>query len=151
MIDLRRDSFGKLVLTRDGLSHEGVVPVRAFPISAPAQGIALVSRDGREVAWIDRLEDLEGMPGLLVREELAAREFTPEVHRIIKVSSHVTPCTWTVETDRGEASFLLASEESIRRLSPDRLLIADQRGIHFLVRDVAALDAASRKILDRFL
>ena len=40
---LRRDAFGKLVLTdTEGQSHEGVVPVRAFPIAAPDQDIALV-------------------------------------------------------------------------------------------------------------
>ena len=36
----------------------GVVPVRAFPISAAEEGIALVSTDGHELAWIDQLADL---------------------------------------------------------------------------------------------
>ena len=84
-------------------------------------------------------------------EELASREFTPEVRRIVAVSGYVTPCTWSVQTDRGDARFVLKSEESIRRLSATSLLIGASQGIHFLVRDVAALDAASRKILDRFL
>ena len=42
---LRRDSFGKLILTAGGEEHVGVVPVRAFPIQSPAKGISLV-RDG---------------------------------------------------------------------------------------------------------
>ena len=124
---------------------------RSFPISAPDEGIALVGADGHELAWIERLEDLPEPQRGLVAAELAAREFTPEVRRIIRVSGYVTPCTWTVDTDRGETQFVLKSEEAIRRLSPQSLLIADSRGISFLVREIGALDAGSRKVLDRFL
>jgi hypothetical protein len=151
MIDLRRDSFGRLVLTQEGVDHEGVVPVRAFPISSPEQGIALVGGDGRELAWVDRLEELPALQRRLLEEELAAREFTPEILRILRVSSYVTPCSWSVTTDRGPTQFILSSEESIRRLSRDSLLIADSQGLHYLVRRLSALDAASRKVLDRFL
>ena len=149
--DLARDSFGRLMLTTGGVTHEDVVPVRAFPIAAPDEGIALVGGDGHELAWVDRLDELPEPQRSLVAEELASREFTPEVRRILAVSGYVTPCTWSVETDRGNASFVLKSEESIRRLSPTSLLIGDSQGIHFLIRDVGALDADSRKILDRFL
>ena len=149
--ELAHDSFGRLVLTVDGMSHRGVVPVRAFPIGAPDEGIALVGSDGHELAWVDRLEDLPEPHRRLVAEELASREFTPEIRRISEVSGYVTPCTWTVETDRGNARFVLKSEESIRRLSPSSLLIADSQGIQFLVRDMRELDAGSRKVLDRFL
>ena len=151
MIDLHRDPFGRLVLVLDAVEHRAVVPVRAFPISASDQGIALVGAEGHELAWIERLEDLPQPQRALVEEELAAREFMPEIGRIVRVSGYVTPCTWTVETDRGETSFVLKSEEAIRRLSPHGLLIADSRGINFLVRDMRELDAGSRKVLDRFL
>jgi Domain of unknown function (DUF1854) len=151
MVELQRDSFGRVVLVLDGVEHRAVVPVRAFPISAPDEGIALVGAEGRELAWIDRLQDLPPAQRSLVEEELAAREFMPEIRRIIRVSGYVTPCTWTVDTDRGETEFVLKSEESIRRLSRHGLLIADSRGISFLVRDMRELDAWGRKVLDRFL
>ena len=144
MLDLGSDSFGRLVLVVDGADHRGVVPVRSFPISAPDEGIALVGADGHELAWIERLEDLPEPQRGLVAAELAAREFTPEIRRIVRVSGYVTPCTWTVDTDRGETQFVLKSEEAIRRLSPQGLLIADSRGIHFLVRDMGALLLTTR-------
>jgi len=56
-----------------------------------------------------------------------------------------------VTTDRGPAELILKGEEDIRRLSQNRLLIADSHGIQFLVRDVGRLDRHSRKLLDRFL
>jgi hypothetical protein len=149
---LSRNAFGRLVLTdAAGVAHEGVVPVRAFPIAAPEAGLALVSAEGRELVWLDSLDVLPAAMQTLVREELAAREFMPEVQRIKGVSTYATPSTWTVETHRGEASFVLRGEEDIRRLGGQTLLITDSHGIHFLIRDTGKLDKLSRKILDRFL
>lgn len=152
VIDLTRNAYGRLVLrAADGEVHEGVMPVRAFPIAAPGEGIALVSTDGRELVWLDDLEGLAEATRILIEEELASREFMPEILRICRVSGFATPCTWEVETDRGDTSFTLKGEEDIRRVVTPTLLIADSHGILFLVRDAQALDRTSRKILDRFL
>ena len=71
---LKRDAFGKLVLTSSlGERFEGVVPVRAFPIQAPEDGISLVNLDGEEVGWVDGLGDLPEPEQGLIREALAAR------------------------------------------------------------------------------
>ncbi|MBZ2209844.1 cyanophycin metabolism-associated DUF1854 family protein [Massilia soli] len=149
---LTRNSFGKLVLTaEDGQVHEGVLPVRAFPIQAPDEGISMVLTDGKEVAWIDALADLPGEVRQLVHDELEGREFMPEILRIIDVTSFATPCTWTVATDRGDTEFLLKGEEDIRRIGATSLLVADNHGIHFLIRDMFTIDRNSRRILDRFL
>lgn len=149
---LTRNAFGRLVFSRaDGEVHEGIVPVRAFPIQAPESGISLVSAEGHELAWIDSLADLPDAERMLLEEELASREFIPEIRSIRSVSSFATPSTWQVATDRGDASFVLKGEDDIRRIGPATLLIADSHSIHFLVRDIRALDKHSRKLLDRFL
>ncbi len=151
-IHLERDESGRLALTTpDGEVHRGVVPVRSFPIAAPEEGIALVSAEGAELAWFEQLSELSGDALRLVEEELASREFVPEIRKLHRVSSFATPSTWEVQTDRGETSFVLRGEEDIRRLARNTLLIADSHGIHFLIRDLGALDRASRKLLDRFL
>jgi hypothetical protein len=149
---LRRDSFGKLVLTNaEGEEFVGVAPVRSFPVQAPTRGISLVRDGGKEVAWIEDLEPTAPEVRALVTEELDGREFMPEILSIKGVSSYATPCTWTVKTDRGDTEFVLKGEEDIRRLGTYSLLIADSHGIHFLIRDMFGIDKGSRKILDRFL
>ncbi|GAB3373377.1 cyanophycin metabolism-associated DUF1854 family protein [Massilia agri] len=149
---LRRDPFGKLVLTTaEGEEHVGVIPVRAFPIQAPTRGISLVRDGGKEAAWIDDLEDLPEQIRALVQEEIEGREFIPEILTIKDVSSFATPCTWYVTTDRGDTEFVLKVDEDIRRVGETSLLIADNHGINFLVRDMFRIDKHSRKILDRFL
>ena len=150
---LERDAFGRLILTQaQGARFEAVVPVRAFPIQSPEQGIALVSQEGHEVGWVDQLAALPEPAQSLIREELSGREFMPEIEHIVEVTSFSTPCTWTVQTNRGQTSFVLRGDEDIRRIGKDNaLLIADNHGIQYLVRDQFALPMASRKILDRFL
>ena len=149
---LRRDSFGKLVLrTAEGEEHVGVIPVRAFPIQAPTRGISMVREGGKEVAWIDDLAELPEPVRVLVQEEIEGREFIPEILHIREVSSFATPCTWYVTTDRGDTEFVLKVDEDIRRIGEASLLIADNHGINFLVRDMFHIDKHSRRILDRFL
>lgn len=149
---LHRDTFGKLVMTdADGQVFEGVAPVRAFPIQSPDEGISLVLGNGKEVAWIDHVNTLPEPARSLLQEELEGREFMPEIARVKSVSSFATPCTWYVDTDRGETQFVLKGEEDIRRIGAASLLIADNHGIHFLIRDMFNIDKTTRKILDRFL
>ncbi|WP_343656664.1 DUF1854 domain-containing protein [Cupriavidus sp.] len=149
---LSRNSFGKLVLiSADGAQHEGVVPVRAFPISAADDGVGMMSTDGKELAWIPRLDKLPAQTRELIEAELASREFMPEIRKILGVSTYATPSVWTVQTDRGQTDLVLRGEENIRRLTGTTLLISDSHGIHYLIRDQFALDKHSRKILDRFL
>lgn len=149
---LRRDSFGKLVITlENGEEHVGVIPVRAFPIQAPTCGISLVRDGGKEVAWIDDLAELPPEIRTLVQEEIEGREFIPEILNIKDVSSFATPCTWYVETDRGDTEFVLKVDEDIRRVGEASLLMSDSHGINYLVRDMYRINKHSRKILDRFL
>jgi len=149
---LQRHASGRLVLTdSEGQQHLGVVPVRAFPIAAPDEGISLVSGEGHELVWLDSLGGLPPEIRSLLEEELALRDFVPEITRLKRVSSFGTPSTWEVETDRGDTSFVLKGEEDIRRLSRQSLLIAAGHGVHFSVKDMGALDRASRRLLERFL
>lgn len=151
--ELTRNPSGRLVLRRagDDTVYEGVVPVRAFPIAAPDAAIALVGAEGQELVWIETPATLPDAIRALIEDELASRDFLPEIHRLFEVSAYATPCTWRVDTDRGPTQFVLKAEEDIRRIGPAALLIADSFGVQYLVRDIARLDRASRALLDRFL
>jgi hypothetical protein len=149
---LTRDAFGRLVMTSViGEVCVGVLPVRSFPITAPNEALALVGPHGEELAWIDQLDTQPESVRTLIAEELAAREFMPEIIRIVSVSGFGTPSTWDIETNRGATRLTLRGEEYIRRLSGGGLLITDRFGIQFLIPDLKALDRQSRQFLDRFL
>jgi len=151
---LTRNPLGRLVCRLpDGSEHPGIVPVRAFPIGAPDEGLSLVSADGRERVWVPRLSALPADQRALIEDELAHREFVPQIRRILSVSTFSTPSTWQLETDRGPAELVLKAEEDIRRLPGERaaLLITSGHGIVFKVPDLRDLDRPSRRLIERFL
>ncbi len=150
--DLQRDAFGHWVLQMpDGTRHTSVSALRAYPVSAPDEGVALMDADGHEIFWIDALNQLAPALYSQVIQALNEREFLPEILQLTDVSSFATPSTWSVLTDRGSTQFLLKGEEDIRRLTGTVLLINDANGVQFMIRDLAAVDKHSRKLLDRFL
>ncbi|CAM3813113.1 DUF1854 domain-containing protein [Polynucleobacter antarcticus] len=148
---LERDALGCLVFIDDaGNHHEGVYPVRAYPITAPSAGISLMDTAGKELCWFDRLEDIPVLEMELIEQDLAAREFMPVIERITKVSTFATPSIWDIETDRGPTRIRLKAEEDIRRVAGNTLLVADANGLQFLIKDSTQLDKLSKKFLDRF-
>lgn len=149
---LQRDPMGRwLWVDAQGLRHQQVVVVRAYPVTAPEVGVGVMDAEGHELAWFDRLDLLDAPLQAALREAVQEREFLPEIKRLKGVSSFATPSTWTVDTDRGEARFMLKGEEDIRRLTGTVLLINDADGVQYMIRDLAAMDRHSRKLLDRFL
>lgn len=150
---LRRDAHGRLVLTlADGSENSGVQPVRAFPIAAPQEGLSLLGHDGHELLWVAHQADLPAGLRTLVDEELAMREFSPTITRLVSVSSFSTPSVWQIETDRGDTQLTLKAEEDIRRLAGrTRLLIASGEGVQYRIADTEVLDRTSRRLLERFL
>lgn len=149
---LLRDAHGVLIFKdQNGLIHHGVLVVRAFPIEAPDEGLSIIGSDGHELAWIERLSDLDQDSRLLINDEMARREFMPVIEKLEAVASFSTPSTWTVRTNRGQTSFVLKGEEDIRRLPANGLLITDSHGVTYKVADLQSLDRLSRRLLDRFL
>ena len=151
-LNLTRDPFGALVyVDPQQQTHTGITPVRAFPLSAPDGGIALLSAEGHELHWFDSLDGIDATSRRLIEDELSQREFIPEIKRIMSVASFATPSDWRVETSRGTHALTLKSEDDIRRLPDRSLLIADSHGLHYRILDPKALDRESRRLLDRFL
>ena len=106
--DLYRDPYGVWMLRlADGQEHAKVTVVRPFPISAPSESVSILSEEGRELLWIERLADLPGPKQEILIEALTQREFMPEIQRLVDVSSYTTPSTWVVETDRGTTELIL--------------------------------------------
>ena len=150
--EIEQDALGHWNLTlQDGTVHARVVPVRAFPIASPREGISILGRDGRELLWVDRLDALPEPQRSRVETALQGREFLPEILCLYGVSSFATPSVWRVKTTRGDSELVLKGEEDIRRLNANTLIVSDAHGVQYLIRHLAGMDRQSRKLLDRFL
>lgn len=150
---LHRNAHGHLCLTLpDGTVHEGLTPVRAFPIAAPEEAISLVGCDGKEVFWIPLLSQVPEAARALLADDFAVREFVPEVQAITSIDAISVPSVWTVVTDRGTSQLALKAEEDIRKIEGrHHLLITSRDGVHYRIRDARLLDKPSQRYLERFL
>jgi len=149
---LAHDPRGRLILIdAEGRRHVGVEPIRAFPISGSTRWVSICDAQGGELAFIDDLAELPRQVRAVLDEDLARRDFVPVVERIVSVSSESEPSDWDVLTDRGATRFTLANDEDVRRLGRQGATIVDAHGTRYLVPVVAALDVASRRLLERYL
>src|SRR5262249_51276217 len=149
---LHHDALGGLVLTDAlGRAHPVAGGGRAFPLSMPRRGGAVVGGGGKGPGWGEELRGppAGGRPGR--EEQLAEREFVPVIRRVLWVSAVVEPSEWEVETDRGRTRFLLKSEDDVHPLDEWTALITDAHGVRYLIPDTRQLDPASRRRLERFL
>lgn len=150
---LQRDVWGQLVLTlADGRRLVGVEVARAFPISAPAEYVSICDAEGHEVMCIEDPSALPPAVLAILDEELARREFLPIVLRIEEVFADTDPSQWRIVTDRGPTTFWMEdSDNDVRRLGPNRILLVDSHDIRYLIADTRRLDGVSRRILGRYL
>ncbi|RCS59221.1 DUF1854 domain-containing protein [Parvibium lacunae] len=148
---LHRNPLGQLIFVREGAAPIEITPVRAFALSAPTECLSFVSATGEEVLWLESLSQAPAAAQALIQQELAQRDFVPQILAITGLDSYATPSTWQIETDRGATQLVLKAEEDIRRLPDHALLIADGQGVQYVIRDRRTLDAHSRRILKRFL
>lgn len=146
---LERADHGRLdFIAADGGRHADVDVVRAFPVTAPAGPVSIVSTDGDELVWIEALSALDQPVRGLLEQALAQREFLPAIAKIVAVSDG-EPTEWSVVTDRGPRRFTVAHVEDIAYAPDGGAFITDNVGVRYRIHSVAKLDARSRRLLDR--
>jgi hypothetical protein len=149
---LSRDEWSHLRLTDSaGNVFDDISVVPLFPISSSQQWISLVSKDGEELVCLDTLQGITPENNKLLQEELALREFVPIIEKVIRVSGNQEPCEWVVKTNHGETSFVINSEEDVRRVSAKAVTITDANGIRFRVEDLKKLDSRSRAYVEWYV
>lgn len=150
-IDLTTNAAGQLVFTaEDGTRHENVRPLRLFPLTDPGHWIALQNSAGQELFCIDDPAALSESQRTALNNALAKRAFVPMIHAIHRITRANDGYDWHVSTDRGPTVFRTENDESIQTLGGTRLVIIDNRNTRYLVPDVKALDAESKRRLERY-
>jgi hypothetical protein len=150
--DLMRDQWGQLIfIGADGKKYANVVPTALFPISKPESWISIRSTDGTELACVENPRSLPAEVWQLLKDDLSRREFVPIIRRIVRVSGNSEPCEWQVETDRGPTRFVLQSEDDVRRIGDEEILILDGHGTRYHIPDLSRLDVKSRRIVEWYV
>jgi hypothetical protein len=149
---VRRDEAGRILVHL----HARPEPVRdaqilrCFPWSVPDQYISLRDADGKEVALVKELDDLDPESRKVVQEELEKKVFNPKILEILDYAHEFGVSSVTARTDRGEVKFQIRSRDDVRLLSPTRALFRDADGNVYELEDLTQLDPVSRKHLSHY-
>ncbi|NQU09508.1 DUF1854 domain-containing protein, partial [bacterium] len=151
---LERDESGRLLFrspAAPGAPVAGVRVARCFPWSHADGYISIRNKEGHELCLFRSLTEATPATRRQIEEELARQEFLPRITVVEQVDDRFDVMAWKVQTDRGPIELQVEHGEDIRRLEDDRVLIKDHSGGWFVVPDLAAMDARSRRLLEERL
>ena len=149
-IRLYLDEFEDLNLElEDGSVLGPVKALRAFPITAADDFVAVKDSDGEELGVIQKVADLDPASRKVLEAELERVYFRPRITRIVAIVVNFRIPTWEVETDRGGRIFEIGSMRSdFRPLEAGRILIHDVDGNRYEIPDYRKLDPFSRALVE---
>lgn len=149
---VERNADGQLVVHLEGCDGPVVDArlARYFPWSMPDAYISVRDSDGREVAMLKTLDELDAASRRIVEEDLRDKVFNPKILRVLKCDREFGISSITAETDRGEVIFQFRGRDDVRVLSPTRALFRDVDGNTYELPDLTRLDAASQRHLHHF-
>ncbi len=140
------DSFSAEELRR----YDRVSLRRAFPFDVPDSYISVFDADGIEIGMVEELSELEPDQSVLLRAELDVVYYMPHVRRIGGIANKRGMQLWRLDTDAGEIEISVRdATSSLIKTSGGGVIILDQSGNRYEIKDIAALDSASRRRLDQ--
>lgn len=147
-VKLYRNRFGELVLEYEGERFEDVTPLKAFPLSAPENYIALIDSEDNEIGIIEDLNSLPEESRRVLREELEERYMVPKILKVLEVEEVFGMPVWRVVTDKGERTIELMSRSDAKLLPSGKVIIRDIDGNRYEIPNYWDLDPRSRSLLD---
>lgn len=121
---------------------------RLFPLSEPNAWIVVLNADGAELGVLRDLHGLAHDSLQALQEELRRRYLVPRITAISAIRDRAEVTEWTVDTDRGAASFQVRGlNDNLKQPRPGYVTITDAEGNRYDIPDLGALDEDSRRRL----
>ena len=132
----------------DGTAVERLEPRRLFPVNLLSSYITLLDKEGREVAVIRELTDLDKDSREIIRRSLEDYYLVPHILRIVTVTEKYGTLHWKVETERGIKEFDIRNRNHDIRINKDGCVrVRDSDDNRYVIPDYKRLDKHSRNYL----
>ena len=131
---------------QNGDVYEKLEPRRLFPVSRIDEYITLLDVDGKEVAVIRKLTDIDKDSKEIIEYSLNDYYLVPHITKIISITEKNGKIHWTVETDRGYKEFDVRNRNhDVRVYSDGRVRVRDSDDNRYLISNYHELDAHSKR------
>ncbi len=153
---LFRNAAGRLATRKMEENGEVTeIPVRAyrcFPLSQPDQFISIKDDSGKEIYFLESLDELAdaGMRAL-VEESLAEQSFMPTITGIARIEEHNDLHRWQVQTDAGPRIFFTSPSTKPREMAGGGIMLTDIFGDRYILPDINAIEVKGRRLLLAYL
>ena len=128
----------------DGTEYKALEPRRLFPVSRLEQYITLLDSEGKEIAVIRNLSDLEENSKKVLISSLDDYYLVPNITRIISVTEKNGKIHWCVETDRGYKEFDIKNRNhDVRVFHDGKVRVRDSDDNRYIIPCYHDLDKAS--------
>ncbi|MEM7673227.1 MAG: DUF1854 domain-containing protein [Verrucomicrobiota bacterium] len=150
-IQLQNCASGRITIQDESGHWVPVNPCPCFPWSNKGTFISLRNDEGVELALVEDLFRLLPDDQEKIRNALDAGEFTFEITQIFEIQRDFELRVWKVDTNRGRRQLQTMLDDFPQILENGRIVITDLAGDIYEIRDRAALDKASLKMLWAFI
>lgn len=134
--------------TSDGNTYTELEPRRLFPIHDPDRYITLLTLEGKEVALIRELSDLNEEARAVIADSLTDFYLVPHITAVLSITEKSGTLHWTVRTNRGEKQFDIRNRNHDIRLNSDgSIRVRDADDNRYLIPDYRQLDKHSLRLL----
>lgn len=131
---------------QNGEIFEKLEPRRLFPVSRIDEYITLLDTDGKEVAVIRKMADLDAESKEVIEYSLNDYYLVPHITRIVSITEKNGKIHWIVETDRGYKEFDVRNRNhDVRVYSDGRVRVRDSDDNRYIISDYRTLDAHSKR------
>jgi hypothetical protein len=139
-----------LVHIDDGISTS-VKVVKCFPLTHKTKYLSLVDKEGKEIAFIDDMNELSTDNYRVLNEYLDKLDFQYEITDITNIQEDFGLRHWEVNTQAGETKFQTSLIAWPKFISKNKVLIQDLNGDKFFIPDVTELDSKSYEVLKFYI
>ena len=131
---------------------ENVILLRAFPLSAPRENLAIRDKDDKEIGILEKIDGLDAGSVEVVESELNRRYFTPTILQIKALKQDAGMWKFDVETDRGSSDFFVRNwRDSAYELTRGLWQITSVDGGRYEIKNLDDLDERSQILIEQLL
>ncbi|MBQ7363668.1 MAG: DUF1854 domain-containing protein [Clostridia bacterium] len=138
-------------LAAGGESYRDLEPRRLFPVSRELEYITLLDEDGREVAVIRSINDIDEESQEVIKSSLDSYYLVPRITSVINIVQKYGNIHFDVNTDRGPLSFDVLRGNDIKLFRGGAVRVRDSNDNRYVIPDYRKLDKKSRAKLTIYL
>ena len=132
----------------DGETYNRLEPRRLFPVNKIYNYITLLNEDGKEIAVIRDIADLNDSSRAVINTSLDEYYLVPLITKIVSITEKSGTLNWQVETNRGFKAFDVRDRNhDIRIYNDGSVRVRDSHDNRYVIEDYRKLDKHSYKQL----